>query len=675
MPLTPGTTLHERYRIESILGQGGMGAVYRAIDINLGVPVAVKENLFTTEEYARQFWREATILAGVRHAHLPRVTDHFVIENEGQYLVMDFIQGEDLRQMLERGGPITEQRLLPWFLEICDALAYLHSRRPPIVHRDVKPGNIKINPDGRALLVDFGLAKIVEDSGSTTIGAKAMTPGFSPPEQYGTGRTDPRSDVYSLGATMYAALTLAIPEDAVERVLGRTKLTPIQKRNSRVSTSMARAVEKALEVKPEDRYPTVSAFAAALSAASGATQPAVSANYPHLEKTVVAPVRPLAIGTDELEPLEVRRRRWPYFVIGGIALVLVIVGSILALSDGRAASSPPGSSSTGAPNHTPVAPGAVVGTLAAASTPSGFLPTPVPSVAAGASPATLATPVGGGVGQIAFASARTGLPQLYLMNADGTDVKQLTDMKEGACQPSWSPDGERLMYITPCRVNQESYAGSGIVILSLADLATQALPSIAGGGDFDPAWSPDGQRVAFTSLREQDRPNVFVMQLDGSGLASLSAPLAYESQAAWSPTGSQLAISSNRVGNPRVFLIPDVGGEAERYSWGPSDGDRFPDWSKDGQNVVFERSLDGFPRLFVARYEAPGQASKAICPDGPLSVVPMAEPRWSPDGGWVALETWPDGKNHNIAIMTAGCTNFTELTTDPDLDFDPAWRP
>ena len=146
-----------------------------------------------------------------------------MIEGEGQYLVMDFIQGEDLREQLERDGPLREDEVLPWFLQICDALAYLHNRKPLILHRDIKPGNIKIMPDGRAILVDFGLAKVVEKGGATTTGAKAMTPGFSPPEQYGTGRTDPRTDVYSLGATLYATLTAAIPEDALERAMGRVR--------------------------------------------------------------------------------------------------------------------------------------------------------------------------------------------------------------------------------------------------------------------------------------------------------------------------------------------------------------------------------------------------------------------------------------------------------------------
>src|SRR5512146_3169389 len=136
MTLEQGTLLNARYRIVDILGQGGMGSVYRAIDENLGMEVAVKENLFTTEEYARQFRREAIILASLRHPNLPRVTDHFVIEGQGQYLVMDFIEGQDLRELIFRKGALPEEEVIRIGEAICDALAYLHSRNPAIVHRD-----------------------------------------------------------------------------------------------------------------------------------------------------------------------------------------------------------------------------------------------------------------------------------------------------------------------------------------------------------------------------------------------------------------------------------------------------------------------------------------------------------------------------------------------------------
>src|ERR1700690_4149468 len=139
MSLERGTLLHKRYRIVEILGQGGMGSVYRAQDENLVGHIALKENLFTTDEYSRQFRLEAVILANLRHPNLPRVSDHFVVGYHGQYLVIDFIDGEDLRQRMERLGTISEDDAIMVGAAICDALNYLHTRKPSIIHRDIKP--------------------------------------------------------------------------------------------------------------------------------------------------------------------------------------------------------------------------------------------------------------------------------------------------------------------------------------------------------------------------------------------------------------------------------------------------------------------------------------------------------------------------------------------------------
>ena len=256
MTLESGSLLNNRYRIVEVLGQGGMAAVYKAIDQNLGVEVAVKENLFTTDEYARQFRLEATILASLRQQNLPRVSDHFVIEPLGQYLVMDFIEGEDLRQRLDRLGPLPEQEVIIIGVAICDAISYMHTRTPVILHRDIKPGNVRITPSGHIYLVDFGLAKVVEGREATHTGARAMTPGYSPPEQYGSARTDGRSDIYSLGATLYCALTNALPEDGLDRAMNRVELTPIQKLNPRVSDHVVKIVERCLAIQPKDRYQT-----------------------------------------------------------------------------------------------------------------------------------------------------------------------------------------------------------------------------------------------------------------------------------------------------------------------------------------------------------------------------------------------------------------------------------
>lgn len=194
--ISTGHILANRYRIVKLLGQGGFGAVYRAWDISLSHPCAIKENLETSSVAQRQFAREAQILANLSHPNLPHVTDHFVILGQVQYLVMDFIEGENLQEILDRlGGPLPEDQAIFWIKQVCDALTYLHSQNPPVIHRDLKPANIKIDPTGKAVLVDFGIAKIFDPSQGTTVGARGVTPGFSPPEQYGQGGTDPRSDV------------------------------------------------------------------------------------------------------------------------------------------------------------------------------------------------------------------------------------------------------------------------------------------------------------------------------------------------------------------------------------------------------------------------------------------------------------------------------------------------
>jgi serine/threonine protein kinase len=701
MPLQPGTLLKQRYRIEGILGQGGMGAVYHAFDVNLGVSVALKENLFTTEEYARQFRREATILASLRHPNLPRVTDHFVIEGEGQYLVMDFIQGVDLRERLERSGAVTEAESVPWFLEICDALAYLHSRTPPILHRDIKPGNIKIMPDGRAILVDFGLAKVVDQSGTTTTGAKAMTPGFSPPEQYGTGRTDPRTDVYSLGATMYAALTAAIPEDSLERAMGRERMTSIRKRNPNVTPAIARVIEKALGVLPEDRYQSINAMATALSAAVDSSKPSLNRTYPYLDPEVVNGARYSNIGsiTTRTRPLTAaytRPRRWPMALFLVLAGGIMFAGASLAMPDlgDRVGSMLASIRSTQPQDQNPTDPGNVAtDTPMPSPTPtespvleispspsSEMVDNPTPTFEE--SPVTngdpTATPVGGGVGQVAFVSDRTGKPQIYLINLDGTGEVQLTNLLEGACQPAWTPDGTQLVFTSPCSSSRDTYQGSSMWLIDVgADSATSdplQLPT-APGGDYDPAISPDGERIAFTSMRG-NRKQVWVMNLDGTDLTRLSAEIAWDSEPAWSPTGDQIAFSTTRGGVVEIWIMSVVGGDDTRFSRAAGlYEDSHADWSSDGRAIVFERSVGNVPRIYMSLFEDRGTTALQICPEGQRSVQPMAEPSLSPDGYWIAFETWPDGTNHNIAIMNISCLGFTELTTSSAYDFDPAWRP
>ena len=226
MPLQLGQVLEARYRVDALLAQGGMGAVYRATDLHLGTVVALKENLGPDPAAQRQFAYEASILATLQHPCLPRVIDHFSVPGQGQYLVMDFVEGEDLDRTLANRGRLREAEALAYVYPVLDALEYLHGQNPPVIHRDIKLANIRITPNRRVFLVDFGLAKVHIPSAKTTACARAVTPGFSPPEQYGLGGTDARSDLYALGATLYALLTGAPPPEATDRTSGAAVLIP-----------------------------------------------------------------------------------------------------------------------------------------------------------------------------------------------------------------------------------------------------------------------------------------------------------------------------------------------------------------------------------------------------------------------------------------------------------------
>lgn len=266
MPLELDQVLHNRYRIKKMIGQGGFGTVYRAWDTALNQPCALKENLDTSEEAQRQFQREATILAGLRHPNLPRVIDHFFIPDQGQYLVMDFVEGQNLKAMVvEHNSPLQEEEVMGWMGQVLSALEYLHSHKPAIIHRDIKPQNIIITPQGLAMLVDFGISKIYDPNASTTSGAKAVTPGFASPEQYGTGRTDPRSDIYSLAATLYYMTTGKPPPDALDRLVHGTALPAPRQLNPALDSNMEQAILKGLEPESTKRFQSAGDFRQALS--------------------------------------------------------------------------------------------------------------------------------------------------------------------------------------------------------------------------------------------------------------------------------------------------------------------------------------------------------------------------------------------------------------------------
>jgi len=266
--LKKGQVLHNRYQIHAVLGEGGFGAVYKVWDDNLQRHCAIKENLQVTPESQKQFKREAIMLANLNHPHLVRVTDYFIFPDQGQYLVMDFVDGIDLQTaLINYGKALPLADTLKWTLQICDALTYIHSQNPPIIHRDIKPANIRITPQGNAVLVDFGLAKIFEANAKTSTGARGLTPYFAAPEQYGMGGTDAQSDIYSLGVTLYCMLTNHVPADSVDIMVGNAEPPPPAKAiNKDVPEFVSNALQRAMQIRRTDRYKSVGDFKTALLA-------------------------------------------------------------------------------------------------------------------------------------------------------------------------------------------------------------------------------------------------------------------------------------------------------------------------------------------------------------------------------------------------------------------------
>ena len=274
--LASDTLLQNRYLVVRPIGKGGMGAVYLAKDQRLRSTVALKETFFEDESMRKAFEREAALLANLRHPALPRVIDHFT-EDQGQFLVMEFIPGEDLEAMLKaKGGAFSPAEVLGWADQLLDALDYLHTQEPQIIHRDIKPQNMKLTARGQIILLDFGLAKGSAGEMSKVGGSASVmgyTPTYAPLEQVHSTGTDPRSDLYSLAATLYHLITGMTPPDALFRasaVIGGQSdpLRPAHEINPQVSPAVSAVLARAMALHSEQRPGSADEMRRALSEAA-----------------------------------------------------------------------------------------------------------------------------------------------------------------------------------------------------------------------------------------------------------------------------------------------------------------------------------------------------------------------------------------------------------------------
>jgi serine/threonine protein kinase len=323
MPFEEGQLVYKRYRIGTSLGQGGMGKVYRAMDINLNIPVALKEMIpdphadpETLAKLRQQFKDEAQIVATLDHPNLVRVTNYFSVD-QSECLVMNFVEGDSLADRINRYGAQSESQVLAWAQQLLDGLAYCHARN--IIHRDIKPQNVVITEEGRPVLVDFGLVKLwdPQDPRTQTVIRAMGTLGYAPPEQYGvlSEHTDPRSDLFSLGATFYHALTGEAPPSATDRIARPETFLPLRSLRPSISPQTEAAILRAMELSITHRFASAEEMAAALR-----------------ERITVSPVSPVATTMPrQATPGEPSRRRprW-LWGLGGLLFVLLI-GAVVGL--------------------------------------------------------------------------------------------------------------------------------------------------------------------------------------------------------------------------------------------------------------------------------------------------------------------------------------------------------
>jgi Tol biopolymer transport system component len=261
--------------------------------------------------------------------------------------------------------------------------------------------------------------------------------------------------------------------------------------------------------------------------------------------------------------------------------------------------------------------------------------------------------------------------EIWLMNLDGSGQKRITDIPEGSCQPKWSPDGMRIVFISPCVRHMNSYPGASLFIVNADGSDLVPLPS-APGGDYDPSWSPDGDQIAFTSLRKGGVPGIFIINLKDNSIKSLVEDETRSIyQPAWSPKGNEIAFvnSDNRI------WVMDVNGE-NRRSLIVGGGDyrlNNPEWSPDASVVIYNQSVlsdtTGATVLMAVPYSETG-AMPVEVQNSEVSV----DASYSFDGYWLLFTSWFSG-NHDIYVMRSNGIDRHPIVSNPAYDFDPAWRP
>jgi serine/threonine protein kinase len=628
--LVPGTVLQERYRIVEHVGKGGMGSVYKAVYTTQAFSTiyAIKVTQADTSQahISKAFESEANLLAQLRHPALPRVADYFT-QDDRLFLVMDFIEGADLATLLEqRAAPFPVDEVLGWADKLLDALKYLHSQNPPVIHRDIKPQNLKLDPQGNLYLLDFGLAKGAE---GTLI--SGYTAHYAPLEQFQGLGTDARGDIYSLAVTLHHLLTNVDPQGVTTRASAvlsggekKDPQKPAHELNPQVSESISNVLARAMEIRPEERYSSAAEMHAALHAAQYKTEFIPPPKPPTDDDTQFIPPPPPP-------PPSRKKSAFPPAIIGVVVVLLLLVGGAgaawyLGVIPGNGNDGENGSATA-----------TVEATAPAGNTTE-------------AQPTTVAPPPTAN-SQIVFVSDRDGSQDIFIMDADGANPTNLTSSSAAdETEPALSPDGTRIAF-------EEN---DDIVVIN-TDGSNRTNLTSGQGENESPTWSPSSDRIAFVS-----DDLLTVMNADGSERTPISDEPGSYDDLDWSPTGEQLVFELDA----EIFVINLDGSGLTNLS-NTDARDVEPAWSPDGSQIAFasDREANSFD-VFVMNA---GGRSVSRVTEHPAT---DRAPTWSPDGTQMAFRSGRDRGNPEIYVMNADGSNQTNLTNTPEADdTNPVWAP
>ena len=716
--VTQGTILSNRYLLQDELGAGGMSVVYRAMDLRTGASVAVKiphAFLLKDRTFITRLKREAQIAATIQSSRIAIVTD--VAEWEDTpYFVMEYVAGDTLSELIQRDGSLSSLESLRVALDIARAIDAAHERG--VVHRDLKPQNVKITPHGDVKVLDFGIARLEGSAGLTTASLFLGTPDYAAPERT-EGPGDIRADVYSIGVILFEMLTGKLPFVGTTpwSILQMHVAQPPPPLPEQVSAPVRAIVERCLAKDPAARFQTPRELVDAIQVALRQVQREEDSNLPAAAETMVFAQRPLPAADTLNGALSApavaeqaqaappagrpahRRGRLPLIVAGATALAAFAVVAVLLLNRGGLETASDESAATAPPQAVPInaAPGVSVAQPREGARVSGpvtvqldtkgvNLRAPVENDPGGrhihyfldVDPNTVlipGQPIPTGQANIVHTpnASHTFLdlapgPHSVWAVLTGNDHVPLTDA--GPAKVTFTAVPDPL-------VNARAGEAAPIAYQSLVDGKWRIFTMdgngankrrITGGNanDFNPAFSPDGARIAFQSDRDGTQ-HLYTMNLDGSDIRRHTTGGSNNRIPAWSPDGKELVFQSDRDGKEHLWIVSVAGGEPRQLTSG-AQNDGAPSWSRDGTQIVYQSDAGGgVTHVYVL--EPRGGAPRALS-SGPTR---DNRPVWAPDGKRIAFASFRDNQ-WNIYVMNADGSDVRKLT-DGSFNVNPAWAP